>query len=71
MRTLVLRAHGYDTTAMEFVSSAHTPKNTLLRAQRLGGVHDRAAAELSELRAALGDVTLELERRMPPPGEPA
>jgi SAM-dependent methyltransferase len=62
LRTLLLRAHGYRVTAMEFVSSSHTPKNTLLRARRGGGDREQAELEYRDLKAALGGVTLELER---------
>lgn len=69
MRTLLLRANGYWTTPMEFVSSTHTPKNTLLRASRGGDDRERAVSEYRDLQSALGGVTLELERRLGPPGE--
>lgn len=61
LRTLLLRARGYDVTAMEFVSSEHTPKNTLLRAQRGEGDRERADREYRELKHALGGVSIRLE----------
>lgn len=36
LRALLLRGQGYRVDAMEFVDSAHTPRNTLLRAVRTG-----------------------------------
>jgi len=61
LRMLLLRGHGYRTTAMEFVSSSHTPKNTLLRARRGGGDREQAAAQYRELKAALGGAPIHLE----------
>jgi len=63
MRTLRLQAEGYATTAVEFVPSHHTPKNTLIRAMQRSDV-DRAQAEdeLSALRETIGGVTLALDR---------
>ncbi|KRB80171.1 glutathione S-transferase [Nocardioides sp. Root190] len=37
LRALLLRGRGYKVDVMEFVDSAHTPRNTLLRAVRVGG----------------------------------
>ena len=51
MLTLLLRGCGYEVTPTEFVPSAHTPKNTLLRAHRRG----------SFLRDALADLLPSLE----------
>ncbi|GMV42147.1 MAG: hypothetical protein AMXMBFR64_38630 [Myxococcales bacterium] len=61
LRALLLRARGYDVTAMEFVPTAHTPKNTLLRAV-LGGTG--GLEEYLALRDALGGVSLHLERAL-------
>jgi SAM-dependent methyltransferase len=61
LRMLLLRGCGYRTTAMEFVSSTHTPKNTLLRARRGGADPGRAHAEYLDLRAASGDAAIRLE----------
>jgi SAM-dependent methyltransferase len=66
LRMLLLRGHGYDTTAMEFISSSHTPKNTLLRA-RAGEVdRDAAVADYRALRSAVGDVGIHLEMLLVP-----
>lgn len=63
MRALLLRGCGYQVTPMEFVPTAHTPKNTLLRAVRggQGGFEDYVA-----LRGATGGVGVALERLLPP-----
>ena len=65
MRTLLLRGAGYDVTAMEFVPSAHTPKNTLLRARRRDRSMPEAFAEYLALKAATGGVGIALEQRLP------
>jgi len=41
LRAVLLRAHGYHVEVVEFVDSAHTPRNLLIRA-RQGGETDRA-----------------------------
>lgn len=41
LRALLLRGQGYRVEVMEFVDSAHTPRNTLLRAVRTGVVGGR------------------------------
>ena len=61
LRMLLLRGRGYRTTAMEFVSSSHTPKNTLLRARRGGADREQALAEYLDLRASAGDASIRLE----------
>lgn len=45
LRALLLRARGYKVDVMEFVDSAHTPRNTLLRAVRVGGTGGGAPEE--------------------------
>ena len=37
LRASLLRREGYGVDVVEFVESAHTPRNTLLRAIRTGG----------------------------------
>lgn len=57
MRLLALRARGYEASAIEFVASEHTPKNTLLRAHRAAdaeGERDVARVELASLVEATG-----------------
>ncbi|MBI5485766.1 MAG: SAM-dependent methyltransferase [Deltaproteobacteria bacterium] len=60
LRTLLLRGCGYDVTAMEFVASGHTPKNTLLRAIRVGVPDPEAFGEYVALRDALGGADIRL-----------
>jgi SAM-dependent methyltransferase len=65
MRTLLLRAAGYDVRALEFVPAEHTPKNTMIRAVKRGGgdpALDRAAYEA--LRDATGGAGLALAARL-------
>lgn len=59
LRALLLRGCGYEVTAMEFVPTAHTPKNTLLRAVRGG---PGGLDEYQALRDALGGPSLHLEQ---------
>jgi SAM-dependent methyltransferase len=64
LRTLLLRACGYEVTPMEFVPAEHTPKNTLLRATWTG-IPDRSALEQhSALVQATGGVSLQLAGRL-------
>jgi SAM-dependent methyltransferase len=69
MRLLLLRSHGYEVTATEFVPSTHTPKNRLLLCQRRGQYLKSAAAEYTSLKAALGGEGILLEDLLagPPP----
>lgn len=64
MRTLLLRAAGYDVTAMEFIASEHTKKNTLLRAIHRGASDPAARAEYEALVAATGGCGLALASRI-------
>jgi len=45
LRESLLRQHGYRVDVVEFVESAHTPRNTLLRAVRTGAAPDPARGE--------------------------
>jgi SAM-dependent methyltransferase len=55
MRASVLRLLGYRVDVIDFVPSAHTPRNTLLRAVRTGAPRPAgAAAELDELTRTWG-----------------
>lgn len=54
LRATLLRREGYRVDVVEFVESAHTPRNTLLRAVRTGGRNDDAAGEYAALVAAWG-----------------
>ena len=48
----ILRMHGYRIEVVEFVDSVHTPRNTLLRAVRTGGVPPRAVEDYDALVSA-------------------
>ncbi|RNL77316.1 class I SAM-dependent methyltransferase [Nocardioides marmorisolisilvae] len=52
LRAALLRSRGYRVEVVEFVDSAHTPRNTLLRAARTGAAADDA--EYDELASAWG-----------------
>jgi SAM-dependent methyltransferase len=72
MRALLLRACGYAVSAIEFVPSEHTRKNTLLKAvagaASAGAASARAALdEYRALVAATGGVGLGLAERLPLP----
>jgi SAM-dependent methyltransferase len=55
MRASVLRMVGYRVDVIDFVPSAHTPRNTLLRAVRTGARRpDEAEAEFDELTRTWG-----------------
>ena len=64
MRTLLLRAAGYQVTAMEFVPAEHTRKNTLIRAVRSEAPDAAARAQYVELTRATGGVGLGLAARL-------
>ena len=61
LRASLLRLAGYKVDVVEFVDSAHTPRNLLLRARRTGAADDNAQAEYAALTAQWG-VTPALER---------
>lgn len=63
MRTLLLRAAGYDVRALEFVPAAHTPKNTLIRALRTAP-DPAARAAYDAMVAATGGAGLALAARL-------
>jgi len=65
LRTSLLRGCGYDAASVEFVPSAHTPKNTMIRASRRGEGSPGAFAEYLELREMLGGVRIHMERNLP------
>jgi SAM-dependent methyltransferase len=64
LRTLLLRGAGYDVTALEFIGSEHTKKNTLLRANLRRGRDPVARAEYDALVAATGGFGLGLGSRI-------
>lgn len=63
MRMLLLRARGYDATAMEFIAAEHTKKNSLIRAMR-GHGDPNARAEYEALVAVTGGRGIALEHRI-------
>jgi SAM-dependent methyltransferase len=60
LRASLLRLNGYKVDVVEFVDSAHTPRNLLLRARRTGVVDESQRAEYDALTAQWG-VTPALE----------
>jgi SAM-dependent methyltransferase len=64
MRLLLIRAAGYEASAIEFVPGEHTRKNTLIRAMKRGGQDAAARAEYEALVTATGGVGLGLDRRL-------
>lgn len=64
LRLLLLAACGYWTTAIEFVPSEHTPKNTLIRAVRRLGPVEQHWREYLALRDATGGCSIALEAKL-------
>lgn len=67
LRSLLLRGCGYDVAPIEFVPSAHTPKNTMIRAVRRSDGQDASFDAYRAMKEALGGVTLRLEQVLPEP----
>lgn len=72
MRAVLLRACGYEVSAIEFVPSEHTRKNTLIKAIASAAAAEpaaraRAADEYRALVAATGGVGLGLAAQLPLP----
>jgi len=65
-RAALLRLNGYKVDVVEFVDSAHTPRNLLLRARRTGRPEPGARADYDALTAQWG-VTPALERLLSRP----
>ena len=63
LRAEILRAHGYRTDVIEFVSTEHTAKNLMIRAVRAGR-GDPAAADAARALAVEWGVTPALARRI-------
>ena len=66
LRTLLVRAAGYEVAAIEFVPSPHTRKNTLIRAVRRGPPDAAARVAHDALVAATGGQALALAARLAP-----
>jgi len=64
MRTLLVRAAGYEVRAMEFVPAEHTRKNTLIRAIKRSTEAAGARAAYEALRAATGGAGIMLAARL-------
>lgn len=62
MRLLQIRAAGYQASAIEFVPSEHTPKNTLLKGHWCGTPDAAAAAQFLQVKTAAGGAELTLEK---------
>jgi len=67
LRALLLRGCGYDATPLEFVPSAHTPKNTMIRANLRRQPCAQEFLDYLALRESIGGVRLALERILPEP----
>ena len=66
MRSLLLRAAGYQSWALELVPTEHTPKNLLLRAMFRGTPDDVALQQYRDLRASTGGCGIALAERLAP-----
>lgn len=66
LRTLLLKACGYDAYATEFVPSNHTPKNTMIRAQRTDDVNPERMLDYLRVRSQFGGESIHLEELLPP-----
>ncbi len=64
MRSLLLRAAGYEVWSLEFVPSEHTPKNTLIRAMRRDAPNAAALAEYRALERVTGGRGIGLAARI-------
>jgi SAM-dependent methyltransferase len=67
LRTLILRGCGYDASPIEFVPSSHTPKNTMIRANRRSEGSPELFREYVALRDAIGGARIRLEVILPEP----
>ena len=63
LRLLLLKAAGYETSLIEYISPLDTPKNLMLRARYKGNRDERAIGEYRELTRTLGS-TITLGRIM-------
>jgi SAM-dependent methyltransferase len=61
LRALLMEAHGYRVDVFEFVPTSVTPKNIMLRAERLGASNQEAADAYAHLKETFG-VSPSLER---------
>ncbi|MGH8793054.1 MAG: class I SAM-dependent methyltransferase, partial [Stackebrandtia sp.] len=66
LRASLLELHGYRVDVIEFVDSAHTPRNTLLRATYTGAAADPRRREEYESLTRQWQVTPHLQRLLEP-----
>ncbi len=69
LRALLLRARGYKVDVMEFVDSAHTPRNTLLRAVRVARSGGPTPVEEYDALVSTWDITPRLGELLPAAAE--
>jgi len=50
LRTLLLEAHGYKVTVYEFVAASSTPKNVMLKCEKVGGSDKKTEIALAEYK---------------------
>ena len=62
MRMLLVRSHGYEVTATEFVPATPTPKTRLLTCVRRGKFHRESQTQYVALKDALGGAAITLEK---------
>jgi Methyltransferase domain len=67
LRALLLRGCGYEAAPIEFVPSPHTPKNTMIRANRRTEGSPALFGDYLALRHALGGASIRLEGILPEP----
>jgi SAM-dependent methyltransferase len=65
LRAALLRLHGYQVDVIEFIDSAHTPRNTLIRATRTGVPADPARRTQYRALVDQWNVTPHLETLLP------
>ncbi len=63
LRAQILKALGFEVSAMEFIDTEHTPKNIAIRAIRNGGFNSKEYAEYEAFRDYL-NLTPYIERRL-------
>jgi SAM-dependent methyltransferase len=63
-RLLLIRSAGYEATAIEFVPSEHTPKNTLLRALKTNEPNPKAQEQYEALKTLTGGAGIDLETQL-------
>lgn len=54
VRTLLLEAYGYKVSTIEYISPLETPKNLLIRAQKIGEGNEKAMEEYYNIRNMFG-----------------